>query len=274
MLSNEEHQRIYRQAYLPEHLPDYVTAVSGAEPYLIKNHLCFFHRRHLMFIGFPLGDPADDTIQAYSSACERFRPATVSIIAPEIWLAEDDCEKQAPDSYYRLKLPLDGLQAEVAYMVRRAGRDLVVSRGKFSRDHKHIVKTFLSSRRFTPEQTHLFKRIHAYLKYSSSAVLLDARKSGRLAAFTVLDLGSAEYAFYLFNFRSTKFNIPGSSDLLFSEMVSIAQSNGKKAINLGLAVNPGIRYFKEKWGGVPFLSYEAALVYRETQGLGDLAQKL
>jgi len=274
MLSAEEHQWIYRQAYLPEHLPDYVAAISGAEPYLINNHLCFYLRRHMMFIGFPLGDSTGDTVSAYSLACERFKPATVSIIAPQIWLAEDDCEKQVPDSYYRLKLPLDALPAEVAYMVRRAGRDLVVSRGRFGRDHKRMVKKILGSRQFTPEQIHVFKRIGYYLKYSSSAVLLDARKSGRLAAFTVLDLGSADYAFYLFNFRSAMLNIPGASDLLFREMASIAQSNGKKAINLGLAVNPGIRRFKEKWGGVPFWSYEAALVYRETQGLGDLAHKL
>jgi len=274
MLSKEEHQRIYRQAYLPEHLPDYVTAISGAEPYLIKNYLCFCHRRHMMFIGFALGNSTGDTAQAYISACERCKPATVSIIAPKIWLAEDDCEKQPPDSYYRLKLPLDALQAEVAYMVRRAQKDLVITRGQFGRDHKHIVKAFLKSRRFTPEQTHLFKHLHYYLKHSPSALLLDARKGGRLAAFTVLDLGSADYAFYLFNFRSTKINIPGSSDLLFREMVTIAQSNGKKAINLGLAINSGIRRFKEKWGGVPFLTYEAALVDRETQDLGRLAQKL
>jgi hypothetical protein len=98
MLSKEEHQRIYRQAYLPEHLLDYVTAISGAEPYLIKNHLCFCHRRHMMFIGFALDDATGDTAQAYISACERCKPATVSIIAPKIWLAEDDCEKQPPDS--------------------------------------------------------------------------------------------------------------------------------------------------------------------------------
>jgi hypothetical protein len=274
MLSEEEYQRVYRQAYLPEHLPDYVATISGAEPYLIKNHLCFCRRRHMIFIGYPLGDSNGDTDQAYKSACERFEPATVSIIAPEIWVAEDDCEKQAPDSYYRLKLPLEALSAGVAYMVRRAGRDLVVSRGRFGRDHKRIVKAFLGSRQFLPEQIYLFKRLHHYLKESASAVLLDARKDGRLAAFTVLDLGSADYAFYLFNLRSTKLDIPGASDLLFHEMATIAQSHGKKAVNLGLAVNAGIRRFKEKWGGVPFLPYEAALVYREAYGLDALAQKL
>jgi len=274
MLSIEERHHIYRQAYIPEHLPDYVAAVSGAEPYLIGNFLYFCHRRHMMFIGFPLDDLNADMAQAYLAACTRCNPATVAIIAPRIRLAQDSYETQPPDSYYRLKLPLDAIQAEVAYMVRRAQRELVVTRGNFGRDHKILVKAFLKSRQFTPEQIYLFKHLHYYLKRSASAVLLDARKGGRLAAFSVLDLGSAAYAFYLFNFRSTKINIPGASDLLFREMVNVAQSNGKTAINLGLAVNSGIRRFKEKWGGVPFLSYEAALVYRETQDLGGLAQKL
>ncbi|MDD5245241.1 MAG: hypothetical protein PHU49_14630, partial [Syntrophorhabdaceae bacterium] len=40
------------------------------------------------------------------------------------------------------------------------------------------------------------------------------------------------------------------------EMINLAQEKGKNLINLGLGVNSGIRRFKEKWGGVPFLRYE------------------
>ena len=274
MLSKEDRHRIYQHAYLPEHLPDYVAAVSGAKPYLIKNHICFCQRRHMMFIGFPLGDPTNDTVQAYLAACERYKPATVAIIAPRIWLSDDACEKQPGDRYYWLKLPLGVIPAQVAYMVRRAQRDLVLTRGKFGREHKRIVKEFLNARQLTPDQVYLFKHLHHYLKHSPCAILLEARKGGELAAFTVIDLGSADYAFYLFNFRSIKFNIPGASDLLFHEMVNISHSRGKKAVNLGLGINSGIRRFKEKWGGVPFLSCETAVVHRETPDLERLAKKL
>ena len=274
MLSREERNLIYRQAYIPEHLPDYVSSVSGSEPFLIDSYLCFCRRRHMIFIGYVLGDSGGEVSLAYRNACERCNPATVSVIAPKIWLGDDDCEKQPPDNYYRLKLPLGAIPAEVAYMVRRARKELVVAPGRFGRDHKRIVQTFIKNRRLSPEQIHLFKHIHDYLKRSPSAALLDARKDGRLAAFTVLDLGSADHAFYLFNFRSADIDIPGSSDLLFHEMVNISQFNGKKAINLGLAVNFGIRRFKEKWGGVPFMPYEGALVYRAGQDLDALARKL
>lgn len=276
MLSKEDRRFIYQQAYLPEHLPDYVSTVSGARPYLIENHICFCHRRHMMFIGFPLGDPTGDTVGAYLVACERYQPATVSIIAPKIWLSDSGCEKQPEDRYYCLKLPLGAIDARVDYMMRRAQKDLVITRGKFGREHKRIVKGFLNSRPLTSEQVYLFKHLHHYLGYSPSAILLEARKGRKLAAFTVTDLGSASYAFYLFNFRSIEFNIPGASDLLFHEMVNVAQSSGKEAINLGLGINSGIRRFKEKWGGVPFLPCETAVVHREREAsdLERLAQKL
>ena len=274
MLSKEDRHFIYQHAYLPEHLPDYVAAVSGAESYLVENHICFCQRHHMMFIGFPLGDPTGDTVQAYLAACERCKPASIAIIAPKIWLSNDACEKQPGDSYYRLKLPLGAIHAQVAYMVRRAQRDLIIIRGKFGREHQRIVKEFLNTHQLTPDQIYLFRHLQHYLKRSPSAMLLEARKGRELVAFTVIDLGSANYSFYLFNFRSIKFNIPGASDLLFREMVNVAESVGKKAINLGLGINCGIRRFKEKWGGVSFLPCETAVVHRETQDLERLAKKL
>ena len=128
--------------------------------------------------------------------------------------------------------------------------------------------------RFNQRQKYLFKHISQYLKASDSAVLLEARMGNELVAFNIVDLGAADYAFYLFSFRSSKINVPGASDLLFHEMVNLAQAEGKKAINLGLGVNAGIRRFKEKWGGVPFLPYVSAMVHRGPVDLGRLAQKL
>jgi hypothetical protein len=39
-------------------------------------------------------------------------------------------------------------------------------------------------------------------------------------------------------------------------MIELALREGKEYICLGLGVNSGIRRFKEKWGGKPFLAYE------------------
>ena len=105
-------------------------------------------------------------------------------------------------------------------------------------------------------------------------MLLEARKGKKLVAFNIVDLGAAYYAFYLFNFRSSKHNVPGASDMLVHEMVNLALIEGKKAVNLGLGINPGIRRFKEKWGGTPFMKYASAFVYKREVDLGRLAKKL
>ena len=274
MLSKEELRFIYRHAYLPEHLPDYVEAVSGAKPHLAENYLCFLRRKHLIFIGFPLGKTDTDIAQAYLSACERSNPSTVAIVAPAIWLPEESCEKQAPDQYYRLDLPLNPVDSSVAYMLRRAQRELNVTTGGFGREHRKIVKAFLRTQALTTEQRRLFEQIPKYLKQTRSARILEARRKNMLVAFTIVDLGSADFAFYLFNFRALKTNVPGASDLLLQAMVDLAQSEGKKALNLGLGIHPGIQHFKEKWGGVPFLPYASALVQRAPMDIGRLADKL
>jgi hypothetical protein len=274
MLKSDEINRIYRQAYLPEHLPEYVEAISGAQAHLLGNYLCFTRQAHLIFIGYPLGVESDDTPRAYWSACEQFKPSTVALIAPDIWLPPAEVHMQPEDSYYRYRLPVGTPAPKVANMLRRAEKELTVGPGKFAREHQKLIKAFLKQHRLPPAQIHVFEQVGRYLGHCATARLLEVRKQDVLVAFTVVDTGSADYAFYLFNFRSQKKNVPGASDLLFKAMLDLAQSEGKKTVNLGLGVHSGIRRFKEKWGGVPFLPYRSAWVARKAPDFGELAQKL
>lgn len=274
MLSNQEIQWLHGRAYLPEHLPDYVRSVSGAEPFLYRNYLYFLNKKHLIFNGYPLEPDADPPAPVYETICDRCQPATVVLIAPDLWLPAEQYELQVEDSYYRLDLPLPPMAAAVAYMVRRASRELQVGPGSFGKEHRKMIKAFVGSHQFNRQQKYLYKHIPHYLMASDGAVLLEARKERDLAAFNVVDLSAADYAFYMFSFRSSKIKVPGASDLLFHEMVNLAQAEGKKAINLGLGVNAGIHRFKEKWGGVPFLDYCSALVDKREVNLGNLAKKL
>jgi len=261
----EEHQRnlIHELAYLPEHVPDYVQAVSGAEPFLHESRVCFLRQEHLILVGYPLvqNHPIANR-QAYLSACERFRPSTVAVIAPSLWSGDAPAVVGSRDDYYRLELPLLRPAAETAYMIRRARRELDVSIGHFGKEHLLVIENFLENRDLDPGHQEIFKKIPDYLAASDSARLIEARRGDELAAFSVVDIGSADYAFYLFSFRS-RLNIPGASDLLFFEMAELAAAEGKKAINLGLGVSPGIRRFKEKWGGEAFLPYFSAVFRRK-----------
>jgi len=274
MLTPEERNLIYQRAYLPEHLVDYVESISGAEAHIHCDHLYFTTGNHLIFIGYPLGTQSN-TQQAYEFVCDRFQPATVALIAPQLWFPSHTCQNWREDTYYHLVLPVPHFHPDAAYMVRRAARELQVVQGRFAREHQKLVKGFLSGHKLAEEQRLIFERMPLYLTRSETARLLEARRpNGVLVAFTVTDLGAADYAFYLFNFRSTKEKVPGASDLLFHKMVCLAQEEGKKAINLGLGIHLGIRHFKEKWGATPFLAYTSCLVRRQPVQIEGLFDKL
>jgi hypothetical protein len=344
MVCTRERNLIYDYAYVPEHLPDYVEAISGAEAFFHEGHVCYVKGRHLIFIGYPLSgedsivtridiaasdewstppspfppphgegvskpsplagegrvggkpvrsDNADfnavhSTAKAYESACKRFDPITIAIVAPRIWFAgavEKGEKGDIPlfpsgkarkkrtgkrgmspfsqDMYYRLDLPCGPLRSDLAYMVRRASRELEVSEGSFGEEHIRMVDAFVAARDLLSGHQEIFRAIPSYLKRSRTAILLEARRRGELIAFNVLDLGSRDWGFWLFHFRSAVANVPGASDLLFHEMVRVAEAKGKKRFNLGLGINAGIRRFKEKWGSVAFLPYVTTSMRRK-----------
>ena len=86
MLSKEDRLHIYAHAHIPEHLPEYLEAVSGSEPHLQANHLYLFKRSHLTFIGYPLKESPAATPEVYAWLFNHLKPETAAIIAPEIWL--------------------------------------------------------------------------------------------------------------------------------------------------------------------------------------------
>ncbi len=63
---------------------------------------------------------------------------------------------------------------------------------------------------------------------------------------------------YLIGAHSRTHYTAHASDLLFREMIQLAQREHKDFVHLGLGVNDGIRRFKTKWGGTPSVRYEMA----------------
>ncbi len=45
---------------------------------------------------------------------------------------------------------------------------------------------------------------------------------------------------------------PGLRIFCFHPIMQQANAEGKKYVNLGLGINPGVAFFKEKWGGSSF----------------------
>jgi len=271
MISNTDAQYIFEQAYVPEHLVDYVTAISGAEPFLFEQYLCYTRDEALIFIGYPLGASFNQKQMEASleAAAKTLKPRIVALVAPTIGLSRVKPIQKSSDSYFRLDLGGFIAPPGVQSMLRRASRELSVEAGKeWGKEHGALITEFLSSHEVSDETERIFTRIPEYMASTTTALLLSARnQKGELIALDVADFGSKDYAFYMFNFASREHYIPGASDLLLHELVTIAQQKGKRFINLGLAINAGITFFKQKWGGVSFLNHEFVLYETSRTGI-------
>jgi len=271
MISNTDAQYIFEHAYVPEHLVDYVTAISDAEPFLFGQYLCYTRDEALIFIGYPLGASFNQKQMEASleAAAKTLKPRIVALVAPTIGLSRVKPIQKSSDSYFRLDLGGFIAPPGVQSMLRRASRELSVEAGKeWGKEHGALITEFLSSHEVSDETERIFTRIPEYMASTTTALLLSARnQKGELIALDVADFGSKDYAFYMFNFASREHYIPGASDLLLHELVTIAQQKGKRFINLGLAINAGITFFKQKWGGVSFLNHEFVLYETSRTGI-------
>ena len=123
-----------------------------------------------------------------------------------------------------------------------------------------MITDFLKTHPVDEATGFIFNRIDDYLSSSPSVRVFEARnKRDELVAFDVAEFTPKDYAFYMFNFGSDARYVPGASDLLLSGVIQEAKTTGKRFINLGLGINPGVTFFKKKWGGVVFLSHAFCL---------------
>ena len=257
MISDSERATILEHAYIPEHLPHYVTAISGTKTVLIKDFIVYISGTQLIFIGYPLrGDFSEKKmLEALEEAKARFEPGTISVIAPALPSAFEDCSPSPTDSYFRLDLSQFHIPKKIRNMLTRARREVSVGIGEFGREHRELVKDFIRSRRLDDGSRFIFQRLHEYAQCKGTLLFEARTPHGKLTAFDIADFAAREYAFYMFNFRSRKYRIPGASDLLLFHVIKRAQAEGKRYLNLGLGINGGIAFFKKKWGGMPFLDY-------------------
>lgn len=279
MITAVEEALIEGHAYVPEHLPAYVAAISGSEAYLVGDYLCYRGEDSIVFIGYPLRSPFTEAAmgEALARALARFRPGSVAVTAPATSTLGGARGRRESDRYYRLDLSGLRLGGKVRNMIRRASGAVRVERtGQMEAEHLRLTAEFLASHQVSEGTRFIFERIPAYVASVPTARVFSARDArGELVAFDVAEFGARDYAFYQFNFRSSSRSVPGASDLLLHEVIQNAREEGKRFVNLGLGINPGVTRFKVKWGGVPFLDYEC-FRYRlsRPEGFGTLLRKL
>ncbi|MHB8771215.1 MAG: hypothetical protein ACYC7J_09470 [Syntrophales bacterium] len=274
MITAGQEEYIEQYAYVPEHILPYVASISQAEPHLLGNYLVYGKKGHIIFIGYPFEEAPDQKRleRALEEANQRLKPESVSLIAPAIPPFLPQGPSSPTDHYYRLDLSSLALSQKLRNMVTRAKRELAVGKGAhFDQEHRGMVEAFLASHSVDEATGFIFRRIDAYLSSSTTASIFEARTGdGSLVAFDIADFKPRDYAVYMFNFRSESRYIPGASDLLLSAVIQRAAAEGKKYVNLGLGINPGVIFFKQKWRSEAFLPYAFRLYRPPRKGLLEM----
>jgi hypothetical protein len=266
-------------AYLPEHLIHYVTAVSQSEPFLIRDFLVYVRKERAIFVGYPLKETFDEKQikKALKEISNQFKVKEINVISPAIPGEKAELRLGASDDYYRLNLSGLSIPQKLRNMLHRAEREVSVKIGRtYGEEHRQLVRAFMASHPVGEETRFIFERIPEYLSKGATAWVFEARDGkGSLIAFDIADFGSRHYAFYMFNFSSRDQYVPGASDLLLREVIKKADDQGKTYINLGLGISAGVSFFKKKWSAAPFLPYRFCLYPSgKSESMDALFQKL
>jgi hypothetical protein len=172
------------------------------------------------------------------------------------------------DEYYKLDIKNQKVKKNLMQTIQKASANLTVEKcRRFSPSHITLTKEFLNRETPSPRVRELFLRMPEYVARSSTSIVLSAwDKNRNLSAFYVIELAAREFATYVVGCFSKSHYVAHASDLLFFEMINLAGENHKEYIHLGLGVDEGIRRFKKKWGGIPFLKYEFCELSARTEG--------
>lgn len=277
-------------AMVPEQLVHYVRAVADRRPLACASCIAYVHNAHAVLVAYPgLDDPGSlpRSAWAWEACCpengkapalppEAGRPSlaeplalvrehcsSLTVLAPFRPLEAPAEASSTTDCYWHVKLPLPAPGQKLRNMLRRAARELSIQKEYWTHEHELLVQQYLATRPLAPGARAVYGNLNAYAPRKSDGpplaapgvVLFAARRpNGSLAAFTIGDFSALQCAFYMFAFRQNDAP-PGTADLLLHSFMEHALSMGHEQVNLGLAINSGIAFFKKKWGAEPFAPY-------------------
>lgn len=250
-------------AVVPDQLVPYVAAVSGLETELVNG--CALHHAagHAVLVAYPEHDPFDHAAAARAVELAQGFPGLekLTVLSARRPVCVPDYAATIKDMYWQIGLPDYNKSSKLANMLRRAQRDLEISKtggkGAWTSEHKNLQAQFCKrkSESLDAGSVYLFERLGAYLDAAPEAVLFTARRrDSSLAGLAIGDFTALGTAFYMFAFRSADAP-PGTADLLLHAIVEEARQRGHIRVNLGLGINAGIEFFKRKWGASQFLPY-------------------
>ena len=261
MLTSEEKNHILSHAYVPEHSVGLMTSLSEGEPYLIDDFFCCRKEDWAILIGFPLlKDFKREKFEAIIKKIKKeFRPRRLSIITQDLSSKlSAQCSERESDFYYTLDAGTSPTKSEIRRNIKKASKSLIVERAALmGNSHQDLMEEFIKRASPPLRVKELLFKMPRLVEGNRKCLVLNAwDKKRSLAAFYVVDLEAEKFTNYIIGCHSKTNYVLGASDLLLSELISLSQECDKEYIHLGLGVNSGVRRFKEKWGGKPWLKYE------------------
>ena len=261
MITADQEKWILEKAYVPEHIVSLMVIVSKGQPFLSDGFLFFVGDNWGILVGYPLNSEFSPEIftTTFKDVTSRFPSRYWWVIAPS--LPEEvfsSCGERQSDTYYKLSFDDFDVQGTLRRVAEKATSRLMVEVTRvMTPEHEGLITEFIERENPGSLIREFYHAMPDYVIRSETSLVLNARDfNGLLSAFYVLDFAANDFATYVVGCHSKERYVSHASDLLFFEMVNMAREYGKGYINLGLGVNPGIRRFKEKWGGKPSLSYE------------------
>jgi len=279
MITPGQEKWILDKAYVPEHIVSLMTIISRGQPFLSKGYLYYVGDTWGILVGYPLDSEfSPDTFSMVSREVISGYPGrSWSIIAPQLpaKLLSSSMDKQS-DTYFTLSFEDFDSKETLRRTAEKATSRLMIEVTRImTPEHEAISKEFMEREDPGNLIREFYNAMPDYVLHSETSLVLNARAfNGLLAAFYVLDMAADDFATYVVGCHSKERYVPHASDLLFYEMVNMARESGKGYVNLGLGVNPGIRRFKEKWGGKPTIPYELCRYQSGISGVNAMIDTL
>ncbi|TVQ97337.1 MAG: translation initiation factor IF-2 [Desulfovibrionales bacterium] len=293
MLGPDRLDHVAAKAVVPEQLVCYVRAVAGSTPRLFDTCLGYETPDDLVLIGYPLYDPPQSLLdelalsRSLDLALESSTARKITVLAatrpkqaPAVTTEAASSDKpsghtsgQAQDAYLALPIPAPAPGQKLRNLLRRAEREVTLDQGRtLDQEHLALIDRYLEYRDLEPGTRRIFRNIPAYVQACPGALVISAwltktDNSSHLTGFVVGDFTSLSTAFYMFAFRDPDLAPPGTADLLLHALLQKGEQRGQIRMNLGLGINPAIRYFKNKWGAEVFLPCVETSWERRPRGL-------
>jgi uncharacterized protein YbaP (TraB family) len=281
-LTLSQYDLLLEKASIPEHSVHFMVAMSGGIPFMVGPFLFLHAENWLLAVGYPLldtpnGSASQEFDQALRDAMNMTRAEQCWAISPSLpeRLQPHRC---AQDRFFILAADTPP-PSRPARLAQRATSTLRIEENtRFTAAHRRLWAEFTNRVALPDNVRELYARTESIIRDCPGLSLLNAwDQDGNLAACLLLDSAPHSFLSYILGAHSRIHPTPHASDLLFLEMIRLARERHKNHVHLGLGVNNGIRRFKQKWGAMPYLTYEMAQ-WRETRALrrdvNDLMQAL